>query len=83
MEKLALALVIATRKLRLCFHSHPIRVLTNYLLRQVLEKLDVSGRLLKWAIELSQFKIEFQHRPAVKGQALADFISEFSYKPDE
>ena len=36
MEKLALALVIAAQKLRPHFHSHPIRVLTNYPLRQVL-----------------------------------------------
>ena len=53
MEKLALALVIASRKLRPYFHSHPIQVLTNCLLRQVLQKLDASIRLLKWAIELS------------------------------
>ena len=33
MEKLALALVIATRKLKPYFHSHLIRVLTNYPLR--------------------------------------------------
>ena len=59
MEKLALALVVALRKLRPYFHSHTIRVLTNYLLRQVLQKPDVSGHLLKWAIELSQFDIEF------------------------
>ena len=78
MEKLALALVIATRKLRPYFHSHPVRVLTNYPLRQVLRKPDASGRLLKWAIELSQFEIEFQDRPTIKGQALADFITEFS-----
>ena len=78
MEKLALALVIATRKLRSYFHSQPIRVLTNYPLRQVLQNSNASGRLLKWAIELSQFKIEFQTRPAIKGQALADFIAEFS-----
>ena len=52
-EKLAMALVIATRKLILYFHSHPIRVLTNYLLRQVLRKSDASGQLLKWAIKLS------------------------------
>ena len=32
-EKLALALVIALRKLRLYFHSHTIRILTNYPLR--------------------------------------------------
>ena len=83
MEKLALALVIAIRKLRPYFHSHLVRVLTNYPLRQVLQKPDASGRLLKWAIELSQFEIGFQTRPAIKGQALADFIAEFSHKPDE
>ena len=36
MEKLALAFVIASRKLKPYFHSHTIRVLTNYPLRQVL-----------------------------------------------
>ena len=83
MEKLALALVIATRKLRPYFHSHLVRVLTNYPLRQILQKLHALGRLLKWAIELSQFEIEFQPRPVIKGQALAGFIAEFSHKPYE
>ena len=59
MEKLALALVIASRKLSSYFHSHTICILTNYSLRQVLQKPDASGHLLKWAIELSQFDIEF------------------------
>ena len=36
MEKLTLALVIASRKLRPYFHSHTICVLTNYPLRHVL-----------------------------------------------
>ena len=36
LEKLALALVMASRKLRPYFHSHIIEVLTNYPLRQVL-----------------------------------------------
>ena len=58
MEKLALALVVTSRKLRPYFHSHTIRVLTNYQLRQ-LQKPDTSGHLLKWVIELSQFDIEF------------------------
>ena len=59
MKKLALALVVALRKLRPYFHYHTIQVLTNYPLRQVLQKSDASGRMLKWAIELSQFDIEF------------------------
>ena len=32
-EKLALALVVVSRKLRLHFHAHSIEVLTNYPLR--------------------------------------------------
>ena len=69
MEKLALAFVITMRKLRPYFHSHPVRVLTIYPLRQVLQKPDASGQLLKCAIELSQFEIKFQPRLAIKGQA--------------
>ena len=52
LEKLPLALVVASRKLRPYFHTHLIEVLTNYPLRQVLQKLEPSGRLLKWAIEV-------------------------------
>ena len=36
LEKLALALVIASKKLRPYFYAHPIKVLTNYHLHQVL-----------------------------------------------
>ncbi|CAL8120723.1 unnamed protein product [Prunus armeniaca] len=35
-----------------------------------------SRRLVKWAIELGEFDIQFKPRPAEKGQAVADFISE-------
>ncbi|KAM6543039.1 hypothetical protein CsatB_007486 [Cannabis sativa] len=77
MEKLAFALVISSRKLRPYFQAHSIEVLTNYPLRQVLAKPETSGRLLKWAMELSQFDIKYKPRTAIKGQALADFILEF------
>ena len=36
LEKLALALVVVSRKLRIYFHAYLIKVLTNYLLRQML-----------------------------------------------
>ena len=83
MEQLVLDLVVASRKLRSYFHSHTIRVLTNYPLRQVLQKPDALGRLLKWAIKLSQFDIKFIPRPAIKGQALADFIAKFTTPEDK
>ncbi|XP_022000406.2 uncharacterized protein LOC110897975 [Helianthus annuus] len=52
MEKLVLALVHASRRLRRYFSGHVITVLTNYHLGQILSKLDVAGHLAKWAIEL-------------------------------
>ncbi|PON74930.1 Ribonuclease H [Parasponia andersonii] len=79
MEKLALALIIASRKLRHYFHAYSIKVFTNFPLNQVLQKPKASGRLLKWAVKLSQFDNSFQPRTTIKGQALADFIAEFMY----
>ena len=46
---------------------------------QVLQNLDVSRRLTKWAIELGEFDIKFMPMTAIKGQAVADFVAEFSY----
>ncbi|XP_052193775.1 uncharacterized protein LOC127802122 [Diospyros lotus] len=76
MEKLAFALIILARKLRPYFQAHTIIVLTNQPLRQVLNKPELSGRMLKWAMELIAFDIEYKPRPAIKAQALLDFIAE-------
>ncbi|KAI5354414.1 hypothetical protein L3X38_007309 [Prunus dulcis] len=78
LEQLALALVVSARRLRPYFQAHRIKVLTNQPLRQVLQKPEISGRLIKWAIELGEFDIQFVPRPAEKGQAVADFISELT-----
>jgi hypothetical protein len=51
-EKLAFALVTSARRLRPCFQAHAIRVLTEYPLRKILQKPDLPGRLVNWAIEL-------------------------------
>ncbi|KAI9186445.1 hypothetical protein LWI28_017321 [Acer negundo] len=57
----------------------------NYTL---LEKLayalrpDVLGRLVLWALELSQFDIKYKPRSTIKAQALADFVMEFGINPD-
>ncbi|XP_077249113.1 uncharacterized protein LOC143888546 [Tasmannia lanceolata] len=75
-EKLAYALVMAARKLRPYFQAHTIKVLTDQPLRQVLHRPDISGRLVKWAVELSEFDIQYVPRPAIKAQVLADFVAE-------
>ena len=78
MEKLILALVTTSRKLRPYFQAHTIEVLTEYPMKQILYKPETFGRLMKWAIELSEFDIRYKLRTAVKWQIWADFIIEFS-----
>jgi hypothetical protein len=34
-------------------------VLTEYPLRKILQKPDLSGKLVNWSVELGQFDIEF------------------------
>nr|XP_043639375.1 uncharacterized protein LOC122610449 [Erigeron canadensis] len=75
-EKLALALIHAARRLRRYFQAHPIQVLTDKPIKQVLTRPELSGRLAKWAIELGEHEIEFCPRNAIKGQVLADFLAE-------
>ncbi|GKU89055.1 hypothetical protein SLEP1_g3247 [Rubroshorea leprosula] len=75
-EKAALAVVTSARKLRPYFQSHPIIALTDQPLKQILQKPECSGRLIKWAVELGEFEIKFQQKSAIRAQALADFIVE-------
>ena len=39
--------------------------------------------MLKWNIELSQYDITYHPRRAINGQALADFIAEFTDRGEE
>lgn len=40
--------------------------------------MEFSRRLTKWVVELSEFDIEFKPRMSIKGQAVEDFILEFT-----
>ena len=82
MEKLALAVVTAVRKLRPYFQSHSMIVMTSQPLRTILQSPSQSGRLAKWAIELSEYDIEYKPRTSSKAQVLEDFIIELVPKED-
>jgi hypothetical protein len=43
-----------------------------------MQKLDLLERLANWAIELGEFDLEFVSWNAIKGQALVDFLVEFT-----
>ena len=74
-ERVALTLRMETKKLRLYFQAHTIIVLISSSIKAILHKPDASRKLLKWAIELNKFDIEYQPKSAIKGQMLANFIN--------
>ncbi|XP_048614819.1 uncharacterized protein LOC125587766 [Brassica napus] len=78
LEKMALAVVEAARKLRPYFQSHSVEVLTDQPLRTILQNTNRSGRLTKWAIELGELDITYKNRTAAKSQVLADFLIELA-----
>ena len=83
MEKLTFALVTAAHKLKLYFQAHTVIVLTDKPLRQAMSNPEATGRLALWAIELSEFDIQYRPCTAIKGQVVANFIAEFTNKKDK
>ena len=77
-EKLAFALITASRKLRHYFQVHVINIMMNHPLKKAMNKLEAAVRLIQWVVELSEFDIKYQLRHAIKAQAMANFIAEFT-----
>ena len=75
-------LIIASRKLRPYFQANPILVMMDQPIKKSMNKPEAAGKIVQWAIEFSQFDIKYHPRIAIKVQALADFITEFTL-PDE
>ena len=85
-EKMVLALVNAKKKLRHYFETHPIIVITDFPIKQILSKPDLSGRLTKWAIDLGIYDIRYLPRAAKKGQVMANLLVEiqsFTTEPEQ
>ena len=76
LERAALALRTAAQKLRPYFQAYPVAVLTDLTLRSTIHKPDMSGRMARWAMELSEYGIQYKPRLSKKGQVLADFLAE-------
>ncbi|GJW98320.1 reverse transcriptase domain-containing protein [Tanacetum coccineum] len=82
MEKLVLALLSASKRLKRYFQAHTVVVITNQPIKQLLSSSEISGRMLKWKFELEGYDIQYRPRTAIKGQILADFIVEHGRKEE-
>ena len=74
LEKAALAVVFSARRLHHYFHSFTVVVMINL----PIQKKDVAGRMVRWAVELSEFDIQYEPRGSIKGPVYADFVVELS-----
>ena len=77
-QKLIHAILITSRKLKHYFDGHRIIVTTSFPLWDILRNKDANGRIIKWAMELCPFSLDFQNRTIVRSQALVDFIAEWT-----
>ncbi|GJV42365.1 reverse transcriptase domain-containing protein [Tanacetum coccineum] len=68
MEKLVLALVHASRRLRRYFQAHPIAVITDQPIKQILSRPENIRRILKWKFKLEAFDITYRPRTSIRGQ---------------
>ena len=80
-QKLLLALLVASHKLRHYFQGHPIKVISSYPLERVLRSPNSARRVAEWNIELQAFQLEFSTTRVIKGAALANFVAELTYAP--
>nr|KYP56513.1 Retrovirus-related Pol polyprotein from transposon 17.6 [Cajanus cajan] len=80
-EKLVLALVVSSRRLRPYFQSHQIIVKSDYPIKQILRKPDLARRMITWSVELSEYGIKYESRGPLKAQCLADFVAELTPIP--
>jgi ribonuclease HI len=72
------AVIMMTRKLKHYFLVHTVRVVSDRPLARVLQSKEATGRVAQWAVEIGQYDVEFVPSRAIKSQALAYFIAEWT-----
>ena len=48
-----------------------------------MQKPDLAGRMLSWAVELSEFNIRYELNGPIKAQCLLDFVNDLQQTPIE
>jgi hypothetical protein len=78
MEIFCYAVIMSARKFRHYFEAHTFKVLINQPLIDIFGNRDSSRRISKWAMELSEYVVDFEKRSAIKSQVLADFVAKWT-----
>jgi hypothetical protein len=76
--KLTYGLLIIARKISHYIQFHWIKVHTSSTLGEILNNREATGKIAKWAIELSMYDIIYKPRTAINAQALSNFVAEWT-----
>jgi ribonuclease HI len=76
-QKLAYSVFTIAQKLRQYFTVHPIIVVNEAPLSNILSNPSATGHVSLWGIELSPLDITYEKRKAIKSQVLLDFTTEW------
>jgi hypothetical protein len=77
-QKMAYDIFFAARKLRQYFSEHSINVVSEAPMSSIFGNSDATGRVAKWAIEIAAFEITYKPRVAIKSQAIADLLVDWT-----
>lgn len=83
LEKAILAVVHGIRKLPYYFQAYTVVILTQLPLSAILRSANYIWRITKRGTVLGVFDIKYMPRTSVKGQVLADLMTEFTEPPLE
>ncbi|GFY19326.1 retrovirus-related Pol polyprotein from transposon opus [Trichonephila clavipes] len=73
-ERECLAVIWALNKFKTYFGPLPVKVITDHAALTLTNGKNLSSRMIRWALKLSEFNIEWEHRPGVQN-VVADLLS--------
>ncbi|KAK1660346.1 hypothetical protein QYE76_048505 [Lolium multiflorum] len=77
-QKMTYGVYMAAKKLKNYFEEHEMRVVCAAPISEIIGNKDVSGRIAKCAIELAPYTPQYERRDAMKSQALAEFLVDWT-----
>ena len=83
-QKMTSGVYLAVKKLKHYFQEHPITVVCEAPIFEIIGCKDATGRVAKWGIEISPYTPHYESRDAIKSQVLPDFLcdwAEMQYEP--
>jgi hypothetical protein len=78
-QKLLYVVLMKIKKLQHYFIDHEVTIIISFPLGEVIHSRDATGCISKWALKLMGYDIKYAPRSAIKSQALANFVAEWTY----